>query len=542
MTTTLFTHTDYTTLGTPYQLSLPLNIEFEIPPKDPVRLVRFFTERMDLSALYRTYSHREKNQASPRQLLAIVVYAAMNGIFSSRKMEEACRRDLNFMYLLEGKHASDLATIARFRSLHLAACSKEVLARMTDLLAELGALSGKFLFIDGTKIESAANKYTFVWKKSVTKYQAKLLQKIPAFIARTEEAFGLRIVHQTAVHRYHLRRLYKKLKQLQEQEHLVFVHGRGKRKTPLQRAIERTAYYLEKTKEYANKLHTCGTRNSYAKTDTDATFMRMKEDAMKNGQLKPAYNIQYGVDSEFVVWAAAGPQTTDTPMLIPFLTDMERYVRQPYTTLVADAGYESEENYAWLAAHGRNAYIKPTNYKQKKTKRYKTDISRWETMTYDEETDTFRCTQGRILSVSSMRNYRTATGYTVCRTQYTCEDCSDCPVKAQCIRSRSTKPLEERTKGIELSKPFQQYRRESQERITTPLGIQLRVVNRSIQAEGVFSRIKDNLSFRRFFSKGQANILTESMVLAMAHNIGKLHYKLQAGRLGQFLFPVSKTA
>ena len=110
MTTTLFLHTDYTKLGTSYQLSLPLNIEFEIPLIDPVRLVRFFTERMDLSALYRTYSHREKNQASPRQLLAIVVYAAMNGIFSSRKMEENCRRDLNFMYLLEGKHAPDHAT------------------------------------------------------------------------------------------------------------------------------------------------------------------------------------------------------------------------------------------------------------------------------------------------------------------------------------------------------------------------------------------------------------------------------------------------
>lgn len=196
------------------------------------------------------------------------------------------------MYLLEGKRGPDHATIAQFRSLHW----------------------------------SATNKYTFVWKKSVTKSQAKLLQKIPAFMAQTEEIFGLRIVHHTTVHRYHLRRLHKKLKHLQGQEHIVFVHGRGKHKTPLQRAIEQTEYYLEKTREYAHKLHTCGTRNSYAKTDTDATFMRMKEDAMKNGQLKPAYNLQYGVDSEFVVWAAAGSQTTDTPMLIPFLTDMGRYI------------------------------------------------------------------------------------------------------------------------------------------------------------------------------------------------------------------------
>lgn len=213
--------------------------------------------------------------------------------------------------------------------------------------------------------------------------------------------------------------------------------------------------------------------------------------------------------------------------------------------MVADAGYESEENYAWLAAHGWTAYIKPTNYEKKKTKRYKTDISRWETMTYDKETDTFRCAQEKVLSISGTRKHRTATGYTVCRTQYTCEDCRNCPLKAQCIRSQSPKPLEDRTKRIKLSKPFQQYHRESQGRITTSLGIQLRI-NRSIQAESAFSRIKDSLSFRRFLSKGHANILTESIIVAMAHNVGKLHYKLQARqlgrRLGQYLFPVSKTA
>lgn len=234
--------------------------------------------------------------------------------------------------------------------------------------------------------------------------------------------------------------------------------------------IEQTEYYREWTREYAHQLHTCGTRNSYAKTNSDATFMRMKEDAMKNGQLKLAYNIQYGVDSEFVVWVAAGPQTTDTPILIPFLTDMKRYFCQSYAALAADAGYESKENDAWLAAHGWTAYINPTNYEKQKTKRYKTDISRWESMAYDEETDTFRCAQGRILSVSGMRKHRTVTGYIVCRTQCTYQDCSDHPVKAKCIRSRNPKPLEERMKRSELSKLFQQYRRKSQERITTPLG------------------------------------------------------------------------
>ncbi|MFP8919500.1 transposase, partial [Megasphaera indica] len=222
---------------------------------------------MDLSPLYHTYSRIEKNQASPRQLLAIVIYASMNQIFSSRRIESACRRDLNFQYLLEGKPIPNHATIARFRSHHMAACSQTLFADMDAVLVQAGALSLKNLFIDGTKIESVANKYTFVWKKSVTKRQAKVLAAIPGFILQTQELFGIQVLHTHAVHRYHLRRLLGKLKRLQREGHVVFVHGKGHRKTPLQKAMEKTEYFLHKTKEYAVQLHYCGDRNSYAKTD-----------------------------------------------------------------------------------------------------------------------------------------------------------------------------------------------------------------------------------------------------------------------------------
>jgi len=126
-------------------------------------------EGMDLSGLYRTYGRIRKNQATPRQLFKVVVYASINCVYSSRDIETACRRDINFMYLLEGMPAPDHATIACFISMHLSECSKKTMADMTTLLYELGEISGKSIFIDGTKIESCANKYTFVWKKSATK-------------------------------------------------------------------------------------------------------------------------------------------------------------------------------------------------------------------------------------------------------------------------------------------------------------------------------------------------------------------------------------
>ena len=264
------TQTDYTTLGSFYQLHLPLNIEFQIPKDDPVRLLRYIVEGMDLSELYHTYSHFEKNQASPRQLLEILIYANMNCIRSSRRIEQACRRDINYMFLLEGKRPPDHATIARFRSIHLAACMKETFAQMDCRLADLGELSLENIFIDGTKIEAFANKYKFVWKKAVTKNLQKLLEKIPAFIEQIEEDFGIQVIHGKEIQLYHLKRLHRKLKRLQQQENITFVHGIGKRKTPLQRTLETLDEYIRRIKDYIYKLHVCGKRNSFAKTEQDA--------------------------------------------------------------------------------------------------------------------------------------------------------------------------------------------------------------------------------------------------------------------------------
>lgn len=536
------TQKDYTTFGSSYQLHLPLNIEFKIPKDDPVRLLRYFVEGMDLSELYRTYSHIEKNQATPRQMLEILIYAHMNCIRSSRKIEQACRRDINFMFLLEGKHAPDHTTIARFRSIHLASCAKDIFAQMDSRLASLGEISLENIFIDGTKIEAFANKYKFVWKKSVTKNMQKLVDKIPVFIKQVEETFGIHAIHEKEIQMYHLKRLRRKLKSLQRQESIHFVHGIGKRKSPLQKAMETLDEYIRRLKDYVYKLHVCGKRNSFAKTEHDATFMRMKEDAMRNGQLKPAYNIQYGIDAEYVVWVTVGSQPTDTTTLLPFLQDFEAHFPQKYLNVIADAGYESEENYLYLEQHGQIAYIKPNNYEMSKQRKYQKDIGRRENMEYNADEDFYVCANGKKISVSGERKQKTKTGYETWKTQYSCENCSNCTLKEQCIHgNRSKTPLEARTKHFEISKIFQQKRAEDLERITSKKGIELRV-NRSIQSEGTFANIKADLQFRRFLGRGKVNALVESMLMAMAHNIGKMHHKIQSSRSGQYLFPVNNAA
>ena len=531
---------DYTSFSLYYQIKLPLDLEISIPSDDPVRLVSAFVEEMDLSELYKTYGRIRKNQATPRQMLKLVIYAAMNRIYSSRDIRKACKRDINFMYLLEGMPAPDHATIARFISLHFSVCAKTLLAQMSDLLYLLGEISGKTIFIDGTKIESAANKYTFVWKKAITKNQGRLYTKLSSFVAECEELYGMKTVYHDRISIHTLKRLKKQLCRIKVREGIVFVHGTGRRKTQLQKSLEQLDRYLEKLKEYTKKLYTLGDRNSYSKTDPDATFMRMKEDAMLNGQLKPAYNIQHGVDSEYITWIDISPRPTDTRTLIPFLKDMESYLRFKYSEIVADAGYESEENYLFIESNGQTAYIKPQNYEISKTRKYKKDISRRENMEYHEDRDSYICRNGRELTVTNERRSKTTSGYVSIKTYYRCSDCTGCPYKTECIKGNNCKtPMEKRNKVLMVSKTMSQKRAEDLERITSEYGTMLRM-NRSIQAEGSFADVKEDMNFRRYLYRGKVNALAESILLAMGRNINKLHCKIQAGRTGSHLFALKK--
>ena len=262
---------DYTSFSLYYQIKLPLDLEISIPSDDPVRLVSAFVEEMDLSELYKTYGRIRKNQATPRQMLKLVIYAAMNRIYSSRDIRKACKRDINFMYLLEGMPAPDHATIARFISLHFSACAKVLLAQMSDLLYLLGEISGKTIFIDGTKIESAANQYTFVWKRAITKNQARLYTKLTSFVAECEELYGIRTVYHDQISIHTLKRLKKQLCRVKVQEGIVFVHGIGRRKTQLQKSLERI------TSEYGTMLRmnrSIQAEGSFADVKEDMNFRR----------------------------------------------------------------------------------------------------------------------------------------------------------------------------------------------------------------------------------------------------------------------------
>ena len=525
-----------------YQLKIPMELDACIPDNDCVRLISQFVEEMDLAALYDTYERMPSEKyASPEIMLKIMLYAYHEGKeISSRVIEKNCKRDINYMYLLEGRPAPDHAAIARFRTKHFAKCARQFLSQMTQLLYEIGQITDTEVFIDGTKIEASANKYTFVWKKSVTKHQARFLRKTALLVGDIIERYGFKPLWHREIHKKHVKRYLKKLKAMAADENLQFVSGRGHRKEQLQKDIEDLKETLDKLKEYELKLHKCGERNSYSKTDNDATFMHMKDDHMMNGQLKPAYNLQHAVNSGFIIAVGMFPNPTDVLTLKPFVEQMEADLSLRFSRLVADAGYESEENLKYLEEKRIMAFIKPANYEQIGTKKFEAQIGKKENMRYDSEQDCYVCHNQKKIRKTNVKQVKTASGYLREETHYRCSECDGCPYREKCMPGKNwKKPVSERYKHLVVSREFERLRAGEYELINTEEGKKLRM-NRSIQAEGSFADIKGDSGFTRFLCRGKENVFAESVLFAMAHNLGWLHSRIQNDKLDLHLYELKE--
>lgn len=301
------------------------------------------------------------------------------------------------MWLLAGKKAPNHSTIARFRTGFLAEACEDLLYQMVRRLATMGELSKETVFIDGTKLEACANKYTFVWKKSVGKWEEKMYTKMEDAVQMLNleyiQTFAISKESRTA----NLQRIVNYLKNYCHTHNIIFVYGRGKRKSVHQRYLELFQRLLDRQLLYDLHHSRFGSRNSYSKTDVDATFMHMKDDHMRNVQLKPGYNVQIGVDSEYIVAVDIFQDRNDVWTIVPFLKHMEKYLGFRYPSVTADSGYESEETYDYLARQNQIPYIKPQAYEKWKKRSFKQDISKRENMGYDAENDTYTCHAGKTL-------------------------------------------------------------------------------------------------------------------------------------------------
>jgi len=538
MKQTLNLQSNYSANENGYQLWIPLDCSIQIPKDDPVRLLNAVAERMDYRAIEAAYSRYGRIEYSAKILTKILVYGYMRMIISTRKIEQACKENICFMYLLEGRKAPDHNTISRFRTNILSkGAGQELLKQLIQMLIEAGLIDLKAVFIDGTKIEANANKYSFVWKKAQVKKLTKLNERIKTELPDMLEKAGIHFHVRETMQLRHLKKLMKQLKAKVKETEAKFVYGKGKHKSVLQRLVEKAEDWISKYKQYIADIHICGDRNSYSKTDHDATFMHMKEDYMRNGQLKPGYNVNVATSNELIVGTYISADRSDVQTLIPFMTQLKKdYESNDIGKVVVDSGYESEENYCWFEDDPvTELFVKPSNHEAKKAKKYRTDISRRENMVYDPKTDTYTCANGKLIRSSYEKHSKSASGLELTTTVYECSDCNGCPLKEKCIRScGSKKPLEERHKVLYVSKRFARQREAMEKKITSDEGILLRV-NRSIQAEGTFAFAKEDMDFRRFLTRGKKNVEAEWLLLTLAINILKLHFKIQKGRLGTAL-------
>lgn len=502
------------------QVVLPLNIGYAIPENDPVTVVSKLCDELDYSRICEKYL-RSWRKHSPKTLFKIIVYAYMRNIYSSREIEAACNRDICFMWLLNEEPTPDHSTIARFISDKLAPEIEDLFYQLINKLYELGEIKFENLFVDGTKIEANANRYTFVWAKSVEKNAEKLRIKTDNLLECLTDRYLVKF--KTAEEYYEF--LAKRIAAL----NTVFVYGKGTRKTQLQRDFEIPEEYLERKQKYKEYFRTLNGRKSFSKTDTDATFMRMKEDHMLNGQLKPGYNVQIGVENEYIIGVGLFPNPTDVTTLIPFLERIRNRTDKIIRNIIADAGYESEENYTYLAENKQTAYIKPQNYEISKTRKYKSNEFRVENMEYDEGKDRYICKNGQELKYIYTQRNTSKNGYDIEKKVYRNENCEGCPYRKQCHKSK----YEQRT--IKVSQRFKQQRKQSLKNISTTKGILLRM-NRSIQVEGAFGVIKEDKGFRRFLVRGKRETETQFFLLSFAFNIQKYFNRKQGNRLGQDLF------
>ena len=395
------------------QIGFPIQTPFIPREDDPVRLLFEVTEGLDYTELYNTYSTLGRNPAiDPAILFRILIYGYMNKLYSSRDIERACNRDINFMWLLQGQKAPDHNTIARFRSERLEECIDNLFNQLIIRLGEMQEIRFENIFIDGTKIEANANKYTFVWKKATDKFENKLQEKIKVILEALPIDLDIKISKvKGKVTVDYISKIIDKLNYLKEKHSIEFVYGKGKRKSKLQKYLEELQNFIEKQSKYDEYNGIFNGRNSFSKTDKDATFMHMKEDHMKNGQLKPGYNIQIGVEGEYIVGVDVSSERSDQLTLIPFLDKLEKDLPEKFENVIADAGYESEENYMYLSKHNQKSYIKPQNYEKSKSKKFKDDISKRENMTYNIEEDYYICAYGKKLVPVSSKFKTSKSGY-----------------------------------------------------------------------------------------------------------------------------------
>lgn len=487
----------------------PQNILDKIPPNHPVRLVNEVVDQLDISTIISKYQGGGTSSYHPRMMVKVLFYSYLSNVYSCRKIERALGENIHFMWLT-GCSTPDFRTINYFRGKRLQGEIHKLFAEVVRMLQELNYVSLDVQYIDGTKIEAAANKYTFVWRGSVEKNKAKLEEKIKSVIQDIENQTKedeKTILQNNMPQAIDSKAIKEKLSQL---------NARLKEadKKTQKKLAELQQGYLPQLEKYENQIETLGDRNSFSKTDPDATFMRMKEDHMKNGQLKPAYNPQISTENQFITHYSVHQTPGDTTTLKHHLECFEQLYHKQSQTVVADAGYGSEENYEFMEQNGIEAFVKYSYFHMEQKRSVAKNMFLPQNLYYNKGQDYFVCPMGQHLVKKGDGTRVSDNGYSSKVSYYQAANCNGCPLRGQCHKAKGNRT-------IEVNFRLKELKQKAKERLVSDIGLYHRS-KRPIEPEAVFGQLKSNNMFNRFSLRGLSKVNVEFGLMAIAHNLRKL--------------------
>lgn len=487
---------------------LPPSLDELIEANHPVRVINSVIDSLSLDKLEKTYKGGGTSSYHPRMLLKVLVYSYICNEYSSRRIEQLLKRDVQFMWLA-GQATPDHNTINRFRSERLKNILKEIFTQVVQMLAAVGHIALKDINVDGTKIEANANRYTFVWGNAIKTNKDKMATQLQdlwnyAENIAAEELKDKRPIDFTPVDPQTVKQTIADLNAALE----------GKQ---VDKKIKQKLKYAEKnwpanTAKYNEQEMILNGRNSYSKTDEDATFMRMKEDHMLNGQLKPGYNVQIATENQIILNYSVHPNPTDTLTLPAHLEDFEKTLETLPETLTADAGYGSEQNYQLLANKEVEAYVK-YNYFDKEQQGSRSSFHA-DQLHYNGQDDYVVCPMGQHMQNTGTHKEKNRSGFEQTITTYQAPNCNGCPLRGTCHKQKGNRI-------IEVNHNLRKHKAAAAERLRSEEGIKKRK-RRCADVEPVFANWKQNKGFRRFNLRGKEKVTTEIGLISLAHNLQKM--------------------
>lgn len=515
------------------QSQIIFDIQELIPDHHVARVVDEMIESIPDERLFSYYSGGGRPPFHPKMMLKVILFAYSQKVYSSRCIEKLIQENLPAMWLA-AMQRPDHRTINEFRGKRMKDMMDELFEIMTHKLIKEGYVTMDHYFLDGTKIEADANKYSFVWKKATEKFSRKLEEKIKETLHHIEEMIK---ADELDILEENLQETKSTPSGLEEvaaelETHINALSGEIEEETSTavrkEKRKKRSVYckslkviredFLPRLAKYKEQNETFGDRNSYSKTDRDATFMRMKEDHMKNGQLKPGYNVQMATENQFILFYTIHQRPTDTRCFIPHLEKLAASSLPMPKTVVADAGYGSEENYLYAIGEEKEPrfdfLIPYGTYLKEKTRKAKKDMKNARNWVYKEEEDCFVCPNGRKVPFKKYQVKKNKSGYEQSFKIYECEDCTDCPLKATCTKAKGNRQ-------IHWNPVFEEMKAKAKAALECEDKAAI-YARRKIEVESVFGHIKGNRSFRRFFLRGLDKVHVEFGIVSLAHNLLKV--------------------